>query len=144
MKTIIEIQVEIERLASKIGATESQLPTYGTTRDFAFPHIEVNDKYYYYVVVERGKEISRKKTQLFDELLYWVFDSATREVALLYELNIRAEGSDSLVNQRIWRGKQLELLNRINPAMALAREREIAAIRRDHSAIPPQEPWANK
>jgi len=131
MKTLNEIQIEIEHLASRIGATKSELPTYGITRDFAYPHIEVRNTTYCYVIVERGQEISRKETQDFDELLYWVFADVTFNLALKYEVKIRVEGSDSQVSQRIWRGKQLELLNKISPLMALAREREVAVIPRD-------------
>jgi hypothetical protein len=40
MKTVAEIKIEVDRLATLIGAAESRsLATYGHSEDFARPHI---------------------------------------------------------------------------------------------------------
>ena len=50
------IESNVNTLALKINAPAHLLPTYGYSRDFAHPHIEVDSTgLYHYVVVERGK-----------------------------------------------------------------------------------------
>lgn len=128
MKTLREIQAEIEKFASVIGASRNDLPTYGCTRDFAYPYIEVDTTHYHYVVVERGQEISRQTTRDFEDLLFWVFADATHNLAFTFELAHRVEDQDC---RRTAFPKQIELLNLINPKMGARRAEEIAEILRN-------------
>ena len=50
------IKSEIKRLAKKINARKKTLPTFGSSEDFARPHIEKTGNIYHWVVVERGQE----------------------------------------------------------------------------------------
>lgn len=125
MKALPEIKTEVTRLALILGASEDDLPTYEETRDFAYPHIEVDGAHYHYVVVERGQELERKSTTVFDELLYWIFASASHRLAFSYELKNRVENQDC---RRIAFPKQVELLGLISPCMATRRAREIEKI----------------
>ena len=88
------IKSKIENLASRINAPKEYLPTYGFSEDFAKPHIEVNDNEFHWVVVERGQELERRQTTDEKELLFWVFDSVTFEMATRLELENRNENDD--------------------------------------------------
>ncbi|HSL44574.1 MAG TPA: Imm63 family immunity protein [Anaerolineales bacterium] len=88
------IKSEIDRLAAKIEAPKSLLPTYGHSIDGAHPHIEVDARGYHYIVVERGQEDSRVTTTSLDELLFEVFKHITFSLACQYELKHRIEGQD--------------------------------------------------
>jgi hypothetical protein len=125
MKQLKEVEEDVKRLAQLIGATKDQLPTYGRTRDFAYPHIEVDASLYHYVVVERGQELERNSTSNYDELLYWIFSDATHNLACDYELRHRVEYQDC---RRIAFPKQIELLNLISPEMGKRRAKEIEEI----------------
>lgn len=111
MLTLPEIKAEVDRLAAKIDAPENLLPTYGTSRDFAYPHIEVDSRFYYYVVVERGQELDRKWAPFLDQLLEWIFVGVTSQMAGTYELAHRVESEDF---RRIWFARQIELLTLLN------------------------------
>lgn len=125
MKSLSEIKAEVTRLAQVLGASSNGLPTYGHTRDSAYPHIEVDDDHYHYVIVERGQELERKSTSDFDELLYWIFADTTHSLAFAYELKNRLEDQDC---RRIAFPKQVELLRLISPQMAARRANEIEEI----------------
>jgi Immunity protein 63 len=124
LKTLKEIEANVTRLAKRINATTNQLPTYNATRDFGYAHIEVDESKYHYITVERGVE-NRKPTADYDELLYWVFQSATFSIALDYELNHRIEDQDC---RRIMFPRQIELMHKINPKMGILCEHRIAEI----------------
>lgn len=125
MKSLSEIKAEVTRLAQILSASSNDLPTYGHTRDSAYPHIEVDDDRYHYVIVERGQELERKSTSDFDELLYWIFADTTHSLAFAYELKNRLEDQDC---RRIAFPKQVELLGLISPHMAVRRANEIEQI----------------
>ena len=61
----------------------------GPSEDGAPPHVEIDARGFHYVVVERGKEISRKSTARIDDLLYWIFDDVTFNVACDHEVRHR-------------------------------------------------------
>ncbi len=107
-----EIESEVNNLARLINAPKDYLPTFGYTNDFAQPHIEINYNQYHYVIVERGQEFERKSTENIHELLYWIFESITFNMAIDYEFKNRIEDLDS---RRIAFKKQEELLNLLNP-----------------------------
>jgi len=94
MNTLVEIEAEVDRLAYKIGACGSVLPTYGYSEDLARPHIEVDSRGYHYVIIERGREEKRLTTQSIDELLYIIFDDVSFSLATEYEFAHRVPGKD--------------------------------------------------
>jgi hypothetical protein len=127
--TLEEIKTEIDRRAKVIGATEYLLPTYGHTEDFARPHIEIDQRGYHYVVVERGQEWERFTTKEVDELLYRVFRSVTFNLACDYELKHRVERQDS---RRINFQHGIELLSRLSPRWADRCSQELEEILKKH------------
>lgn len=125
MKTLRDIENDVVKLAQKIGASADRLPTYGMSQDFARPHIEVDQKMYHYVVVERGREQLRKSTDIYDELFYWIFSDVTSEMAFEYELTHRVADQDC---RRIAFPKQIELLSAISVEMGTKGTAEIEQI----------------
>ncbi|NOU59630.1 Imm63 family immunity protein [Marinifilum caeruleilacunae] len=102
----------IEKFASRINAPVNLLPTYEHSEDFARPHIEIDvDNNLHFVVIERGKEIERRKTAELEELIYWVFEGITLTMAFDYEVKNRKQNQDPRI---IAFNKQLELLNTID------------------------------
>jgi hypothetical protein len=123
MKTLKEIKSQVKKMAKLICASEQILPTYGTSKDFAIPHVDVFYGQYHYIVVERGVELEHKSTADLDELLFWVFDDVTFHLALCYELKHRNEAQDC---RRIAFDKQIELMARISPAFGEKISEDIA------------------
>lgn len=108
LMTIDDIKKRVEELAEKINAKADLLPTYGYSKDLAYPHIEVDTGgLLHYVIVERGQELERKTTHKLEDLLYWIFDDITFSMSCEYELQNRIEGKDC---RRIMFAKQEELL----------------------------------
>ncbi|WP_462409856.1 Imm63 family immunity protein [Neobacillus sp. Marseille-QA0830] len=120
-KSLEEIKELIERHAQSIHAPLHLHPTYGYSQDFARPHIEVDQKGYHYIIVERGVELKRVTTEELDELLFHVFDGITFSMALDFELDNRDNTQDF---RRILFKKQEELLGIINKEWAVRKERE--------------------
>src|SRR5688572_25731118 len=102
-------------LAKAIGAPAKSLPTFGSSEDFARPHIEAIGECSHYVVVERGQELDRKSFTDDAALLEQVFDGVTFEMACDFELRNRRANEDS---RRQLFAKKLELLGRLNPEWA--------------------------
>lgn len=91
------IESRVNELARRVGAPGDLLPTYGSTEDFARPHVEVDARGCHLVVVERGQELDRYTTDVRDELLYRIFSSVTFSMAAQHELKHRAQGRASAV-----------------------------------------------
>jgi len=110
--SLTEIQDEIDRLAQVVQAEAQVLPTYGHSDGGEGAHVEADGRSYYYVVMERGREIDRFFTIDLDDLLYRVFDAITFSLAVDYGREHRIEGEDS--RRIVWQ-RQLELLGRLSP-----------------------------
>ncbi len=106
-----DIEKKVRILAKKINAPESFMPTFGYSKDFALPHIEIDDFGYHYVIVEQGQELERKTTLDVENLLYWIFENITFSMASDYELNNRVEGQDPRI---ILFTQQQKLLSKID------------------------------
>lgn len=106
--SLTELKSEVNRLAVKIGAPDDLLPTYGYSMDGARPHIEVDSQGYYYIVAERGQEISRVTTAGLDEVLYQVSKNVTFSLACNYELKHRVEHQIALLSSHSSRWGELE------------------------------------
>lgn len=129
MMTLSHIEAEVDRLAVKIGASGSVLPTYGRSEDGARPHIEVDSRDYHYVVMERGQELTRRTTDDLDELLFHVFSGVTFSLACAYELAHRIEHQDV---RRILFRRQVELLSLLSPHWGERESRNHEHILRNH------------
>ncbi len=107
-----EIKEIVESLASRINAPEMYLPTYGISEDGARHHIEKQGTEYHWVIVERGEELQRRKTKEIKELMFWVFDTVTSEMASRLEVENRIENEDFRI--QMFRIKE-ELIEKIDP-----------------------------
>lgn len=130
MITLDDIKKKVEELAFKINAPSDLLPTYGYSKDFAYPHIEIdNVGFLHYVIVERGQELERKTTDKLEDLLYWIFTSVTFSMASDFELKNRIEDKDC---RRIMFEKQEELLGQLNTNWRLKENNEHQNILKRH------------
>jgi len=125
-----EIKEKVQELASKINAPTDLLPTFGYSKDFAYPHIEVDNLgLLHYVVIERGQELDRKTTNKLDDLLYWIFADVTFNMACDYELKNRIEDKDF---RRIMFDKQEQLLGQLNDIWKQTENEEHIRILKTH------------
>ncbi|MBK0404976.1 hypothetical protein I5M27_18470 [Adhaeribacter sp. BT258] len=125
-----DIKSKVDELANKINAPKDLLPDYGSSRDFAYPHIELDNLgLLSYVIIERGQELERKVTDKLEELLYWIFDDVTFSMAINYELENRIENEDV---RRISFKKQEELLEALDESWGLKCKEEHTHILKNH------------
>jgi len=110
-----EIKGKVNDISLLIEAPEELLPTYGISRDFAYPHIEIDEIGYHFVIVERGEELNRKTSKDIDDLMYWVFESVTFSMASDYELKHRVENQDS---RKLLFKTQLDMIGKISEKFA--------------------------
>lgn len=122
MKPIEAIRAIATDLAEKIDVPSSRILVPSESPGDGSPHFEIQGDKYAYVVSERGIETERRETTSLDELLYWIFATLTHEVASDYEISHRIAGEDS---RRLLFSYQLMLLEKLNPAWALWKKREI-------------------
>jgi hypothetical protein len=115
MLTLAEIETKVNELAQKIEAPQSILPTYGYSDPTERPHVEVSAVAYYYIVTERGQELSRYTAFDIDDLLYKIFDDITFDLSIKYEMSHRIMTQDS---RRMHFQRQVELLSILSPNWA--------------------------
>jgi hypothetical protein len=127
--TLKDVKSKVDRLARQIAAPRHLLPSYGSSQDGARPHIEVDARGYHYVVVERGKELSRITTTEMDELLYHVFKAVTFTMACNYELKHRMQDRDV---RRLIFTHQVELLSQLSSKWGDREAQEHERILRKH------------
>ena len=111
----------LEEIRKKVEEISLKLPqkidinsyiTFGNQEDFAKPNIEIdNSLFYNFIVVERGQELEKRITLNLDDLLYWIFELITFDLASKFELQNRIENSDF---RKILFKKQEELLSFIS------------------------------
>ena len=125
-----DIKKKVDELAEVINATTYLLLTYGYSKDFGYPHIEIdNFERLHYVIIERGEELERRTTNKLDDLLYWIFSSVTFSMASEFELKNRIEDKDC---RRIIFEKQEELLGQLNKNWRLKENTEHQNILKRH------------
>lgn len=129
MLSLRQIRYQIEKRAPIVAAEPDDLPTYGSSRDFGYPHIEADESGYHWVVVERGQELERRTFHDLDDLLFTVFVSATHSIASRWELANRVPNQDS---RRLLFQRQLELLSALDPAWGRRQQEHIEAVLREH------------
>jgi len=116
---------KIREMASAINAPESTLPAVGEWNDFANPYVMIDDGAYHYLVRERGETLQDRKTHDLNELLYWIFQDVTFNMAVQFETKHRVANQDF---RRMLFDHQLQLLGTLHPSWRRTREQEIAAI----------------
>ena len=128
MKTLQEIEKDVAARMRRICAPWLDPPNYGVSIDGGYPHVEVADGLYHYVVVERGQECARLSSADYDDLLYWIFRDMTHRQAF-YEAQGRLEDQDC---RRIAFPRQIELMKWLGLQMGERMEQEISDILRRH------------
>lgn len=104
------LESEFQKICEKIGVDQSKWKIHFRAMDMGYPHIEFgNDGYLFYIITERGKELSRRKTKSIDEIMYWMFSDITSSMSYEYEMNNRNINFDS---RKISFDKKIELLSR--------------------------------
>ncbi|MDR3577981.1 MAG: Imm63 family immunity protein [Anaerolineaceae bacterium] len=129
MLTLNDVKDQVDQLARVINVPGELLPTYGSSIDFAHPHIEIHGPSYHYIIIERGQELDNKRTFELYELLYWIFQHVTFSMASTYELEHRKPHVDT---RRLLFSYQLDLLNNLNKNWKKRRELEIEEILKHH------------
>ena len=103
--------VEVTRKrGAKLSLPEAFWRDLDQPNDHAAPYVYSNG-HYHWVVRERGRELEHRTTVDLDELLYWVFESATFGLASEYEVRHRDKSADF---RRLLFNHQLELLGLID------------------------------
>lgn len=87
--TLLQIKDKVDTLSKLIGAPANTLPTFGHSEQSGRPHIEVDNRGYHYIIVERGNEFEHYITFDLEEILYLIFQSTTFEIACKYEIENR-------------------------------------------------------
>jgi hypothetical protein len=126
--TLEDIRNTVGELAAQFGVPAKDLPTYGSPEGSARPHIEVSGAEMHWVVSERGNEWERRSTDDIDELLFWIFESATWSMAADYELHHRIEDQDF---RRVLFAKHLELMGAMRPAWRERRAQRLGSLLRE-------------
>lgn len=128
-RALARIRARVRALAKAIDAPARSLPTFGSSEDFARPHIEAIGECIYYVVVERGQELARDSFLDDAALLERAFGDVTFEMACDFELRHRRANEDS---RRQLFAKKLELLGALDPGWATReRARLVEILRRN-------------
>ena len=122
---INDVQNEVSTLGQKINAPKSLVAIPSVSPQNGKPHVEVINGEYRYVTEERGVVFEEKKTACLDELLYWIFEVVTAQMAQDYEYANRESNQDS---RRVIFNKQLELLGVLSPKWRLWKEQEMERI----------------
>jgi immunity protein 63 of polymorphic toxin system len=135
------LEAEIDRLAAVIGLRGADVVGFDTHIDGGHPYIEIADDGLLHVSArERGKLLLDRTTRDPDDLLYWSFEIATRQLASEWELHHRDESQDSRVG---WWARQAELLLRLDPVWAQRWRRELEERQPQDVALMPALPPAS-
>lgn len=124
MLSLDDIQKRVAELAARIAAPSESLPSFGRTMDFGRPHIE-SGAAYHWVVVERGREQERRTTTNVDELLYWIFEAVSFDMAMAQSMAEQRPNED--FRRSLFR-QQLDLMTTLDPAWGRRCRDEIGTI----------------
>lgn len=94
-----------------------------------YAHVEFLDGVYQYVVTERGAELERRTAANADEVMYWLAQDASFELACAHEVRHRVANQDC---RRLLFAKQVELLASANALWAARRMEEHQEILKAH------------
>lgn len=124
MLSLDELQKRVTELAARIAAPPDSLPSFGRTMDFGRPHIESGDSYHW-VVVERGREQERRTTKDAGELLYWIFEAVSFDMAMAQAMTEQHPNED--FRRSLFR-RQIDLMATLDPAWGKSCRDEIGTI----------------
>jgi hypothetical protein len=125
-----EIRQKINLLAKKIDAPKDLLPAFSfSERAEGQLSIEVDDLNYHLRAWDRDLLTINRQTPEIDELLYWVFELITFDMASNYEVNHRDEKIDF---RRKLFSYQLSLLEKLSPKWKGICQANISEILRNH------------
>jgi len=123
------VKTRVDELAKKINCPSNFLPEY--KRTMGGYYIEIDKKgLFHYVLDEKGGEI-RKQTNKLDELLYWIFESATFGMTSL-ELRNNTNISLTQDHRRFMFKHQEDLLGILNEKWKDTKVKEHEAILKEH------------
>jgi hypothetical protein len=125
MRSLVEIEQIIDKLARQIDAPSHAMPTYDNSRNDGTPNIEVGDSFYYYRALDRDTVSLNRQTDNMARLLYWVFEGITSTMASDYVRERRSSENSSRTARFEY---QLMLLDKINHEWKELREKEIEEI----------------
>lgn len=123
--SIEKIQLEFNEYRRRIDPAFSELSIQTKAEHNGTSHLELIDNTFHYITTERGLELNRKTTQDKEELLYWLVDEMAWSMANRYELKNRIKGQSF---RRLLFAKNIEYLNKVNPAWAERKQKEFDAI----------------
>ena len=84
-----EIQLLVFHLGDKIDAPYASTIIFDSSPQNGRSHLEIKGDEFHYICEERGLIIYDNKTNNIDELLYWIFQNISFEMALDYEFKNR-------------------------------------------------------
>jgi hypothetical protein len=93
MNSIDDVRKKVTELGRLINAPLNKL--YVFDRNDGGYHLELHGDEYHYILNERGRELDRFITKIFDELLYEIFKHITSSMAFAYECDNRVPKQDS-------------------------------------------------
>ena len=93
------------------------------------PHVEQEGPFLCFVVTERGTEYERRRTEDPDELLFWLMETVTFDMATRFELAHRRPNEDF---RRQLFMKQEQLLHALRPSWGERCRRDLEKILRAH------------
>jgi hypothetical protein len=132
MLSVSEVMALIYEIGGRIGLTKQKLSSWASP-SLEGPYI-ASDYSYCWIVMERGSERERRRTNDLDELLYWVFEGTAFDLAVNYELHHRNPKEDC---RRLIFRHQLELLGNLDSAWRDRAERKIDALLENHPYCDP-------
>jgi len=123
MKTLGEIKSHIEKLAGQVQIPSDLMPSFGKfPGHYTYLYLENNE--YHWVTGGDSQRISDRATTDIGELTYMVFETLTRQMGLIHEVTHR-DRNPALDNRRLAYQHQLDLLEHLDPAWAITRQKEI-------------------
>lgn len=134
---LTRIQQSVADLAERIGAIGTLLPTFGGSEDFARPHIEAIGETMYFVVVERGQELTREVFFEQQALLERIFRGIASEMASTFELTHRRPNEDP---RRQMFSKIIDLLTQLDETWGQRERQRLIGILSNHPFCDDLEP----
>lgn len=131
--TLADLERWIEALAATINADQALLPTFGRSADFAQPHIELCERGFAYVIVERGQELDRFETDAPIEILERTFVDIAGIMGSHWAARHRDPGEH---DRRRTFAKQLDLLAALFPPWVERLVSELGDLFRDAGLDP--------
>jgi len=111
IKELEKIKEQYIGFAKAIGAPTKFINFYDKPQDLGYANVEYSNGFYYFVITEMGKEIEIKRTSDEKELLFWLVQRLSLDMALEFEKIHRDDSEDF---RRKYFLKHIELLRLIN------------------------------